>query len=100
DVQVDLRAAVAEGGGEALKARARVGPLREVGGGPLQLGQAETLTVLHHHLEAAGLSQAPDRRRDHDEGERLLDAVQLTVQPGYDLLLGQGAASLLPALVH
>src|SRR4029077_18991419 len=100
DVEVQLRAAVAEGGSEAAQARIGISLLHELGCSALQLGQAQASTVLHHHLEAARLAEAPDRRRNGDEEEGFLDLAQLTVEAGDDPLLAQGFAPFLPALVH
>src|SRR5262249_62409462 len=68
--------------------------------GPRQVGQTEASAALPHNLEAAGLPQTWDRRRDDDEGQRFLDTRQLAIQPRHDSFLAERAAPLLPILVY
>src|SRR4030095_4579809 len=95
DVEVELGAAVAESAREASEARIGISRLDELGGIPLQLGQAKASTVLDHHLEAARLAQPPDRRRNGDEDESFLDVAQLAVEAGDYPVLAQGGAPFL-----
>src|SRR5262245_65699571 len=73
--------------------------LDDLGRTPLQLGQVQASTVLHHHLEAARLAQPTNRRWDGDEDEGFLDVAQLAVEAGDDLVLAQGGTPFLPVLV-
>src|SRR5207245_4007774 len=90
----------AEGGGEAMQAGTGVPLLYERGVLARELAQAEAPAVLHHHLEAAGLAEAADGRRNHYEGQRFLDSGEVAVETGDDPILGQPLAALAPVLVH
>src|SRR5215468_10136658 len=72
----------------------------ELGRVALELLQTELYTVFHHHLEAARLAEAADRRGDDDNDQGFLDPRQLAVEVGDDVILVEGFAPIFPALVH
>src|SRR5499433_2131670 len=67
DVQEELWAVGAEGGGQALQIGIRIPFLDQLVRVALEFRQTEARAIFHHHLEAARLAEATDRRRDDDK---------------------------------
>ena len=66
--------------------------------GYLEFVEAEAGPILHHHLKAPRLAEPADRRRDDDNGLRLLQFRQGTVDAGDNLPLRQIASPFFPVL--
>ena len=99
DIEVELGAVGIERGSHAAKARPGMGRPDQLIGGVLEAGEVIALPVLHHHLKTARLAQPPDGRRDHDEGNRILDGGKVTVEAGDDPVLVERRAAFGPVLV-
>ena len=100
DIQVELRAADAQGGGKTPQAGLRISLLDEFVRGPLELGQTESAAVFNHQLETSRLAQSPDRRRNHHKSLRFLDSGKLAVDVRDDPVLVQGGAPFFPVLIN